>query len=193
MVKPRLFRTLDRHLAHMPSSSVLDIGFGDGTHALDMASRGHNVTAITLDQAEFDAAESAKRERNLGSGVCQFVIMDALDIMSSFGPSSFDAVIAHNVLHEVDKPDAVAIVESMQHVTRSLGVNAVGGYVMNPSELTNKESIRRMFRHGELARHYGAESGWDVIYLQEDPHTRVNSHNGKEFVSSHTDLIARKR
>jgi ubiquinone/menaquinone biosynthesis C-methylase UbiE len=190
MVKPRLYRALEPHLATMQSSRILDIGFGDALHALDWAAQGHEVTAITVDQDEIEKAEIERQSRDLGHCACNFMLLDALDIESQFAPSSFDAVVAHNVLHQIEKPQAIAVVESMQRLTRRLGVNAVGGYVMNPSEITNPDSARNMFRHGELARYYAI--GWDVQYQREDPRTIVGSHNGKEYVSSHTDLIARK-
>jgi ubiquinone/menaquinone biosynthesis C-methylase UbiE len=191
MIKPRLYRALEPHLATMQSSQILDIGFGDASHALDWAAQGHEVTAITVDQDEIEKAETKRQSRDLGHGACNFILLDALNIESQFAPSSFDAVVAHNVLHQIEKPQAIAVVESMQHVTRSLGINAVGGYVMNPSELANPISARNMFRHGELARYY--TTGWDVQYHREDPRTVTGSHSGKEYVSSHTDIVARKR
>src|SRR5690349_18835466 len=135
IAKPKLFKALAPHLKAMQGSRILDVGFGDASHALDWAAQGHDVTAITIDPVEIEKAEIEKRNRDLGRGACNFVLLDAADIATTYGPASFDAVVAHNVLHQIEKRQTIAVVESMQHVTRTLGINAVGGYVMNPTEV----------------------------------------------------------
>lgn len=191
MVKPPLFNALDIHLAKMPGSKILDVGIGDAARALEWAEQGHDVTGITIDQEEFERADIERRSRDLGRGACNFVLLDAADIAAAYAPSQFDVVVAHNVLHQIEKPLAITVVESMQHITRTLGINAVGGYVMHPDKISNPANAKNMFRHGELARHYAA--GWDVLSHREDHDTKVQVHGTKEFVSSRADLIARKR
>lgn len=191
-VKPRLLTRLDKYLAKRPESKILDIGIGDASHALDLAQRGHDVTGITVEQSEHDIAVERSNQLKLGRGACQFMVLDATQIMQEFEPASFDVVLAHNVFHHLEKPDTAFAIESMQHVTRSLGINAIGGYVIDASANVSETSQRRMFRHGELARHYQAPT-WDIVYNLEDTKTIVRSHQGRELVSSHTDLIAQKK
>ena len=137
-VKPRLLTKLDNYLVHRPESRILDIGIGDASHALELAQRGHDVTGITVDQSEYDAAVEQSIQLRLGRGACRFIVLNATQIMQEFEPSSFDVVLAHNVFHHLEKPDTAFAIESMQHVTRSLGLNAVGGYVIDENANVNQ-------------------------------------------------------
>lgn len=192
ITKPRLLRSLDTYLAKHPDSMVLEVGFGTGNQSLDMAASGHEVTAITIDSDELAALQMAKLEHGLADSALRPELLDAQDIAERFEPGSFDVVVAHNVFHLMDKSAASHSIESIKQVTRKLGINAVGGYVIGPDAQVTQDT-HRMFRHGELTRHYTVNPGWDIRYSQEDAQTKTMNHGDKLYVSSHTDLIAVKR
>jgi SAM-dependent methyltransferase len=88
---------------------LLDIGAGDGTYALEAASRGADATALDSDQSMLDAAEMRAKRRGL-SVAFQRGQAEALP----FGDGSFDVVLAVTVLCLV--PDPATAVREMARV-----------------------------------------------------------------------------
>jgi SAM-dependent methyltransferase len=100
-------RQLDAHLPD-PPRRVLDVGCGQGTQALRLATRGHRVTGLDPSPAllgdfrrALDAAGPAVRGRVrlVGGGTA--------DLDRLFAPSSFDLVLCQGVLMYVPDPAPV--------------------------------------------------------------------------------------
>ncbi|MGW4470190.1 class I SAM-dependent methyltransferase [Nonomuraea sp. NPDC004354] len=81
-------RQLDSHLPAAPAR-VLDAGCGQGTQALRMAERGHDVTGVDT---------SADLLGLLPPGRVTTVRADLSELPALFPPASFDVVLCHGVL-----------------------------------------------------------------------------------------------
>ncbi|MFF5156920.1 class I SAM-dependent methyltransferase [Streptomyces sp. NPDC000348] len=87
---------------------VLDVGMGRGTQALRLARAGHQVTGVEQDATMIAAAREAFagepegiRER------MRIIVGHAGDTGVHFLPGSFDVVLCHGVLMDVEEPDAL--------------------------------------------------------------------------------------
>ena len=101
-------------LAPEPQSRVLDSAAGAGGAALELARRGHRVTAIDASLAMV----SRTKERASATGlVIEALTMDGQDL--AFPDASFDAALS--VLGVILFPDAVRGLSEMRRVVRPAG------------------------------------------------------------------------
>lgn len=82
-------RTLEEHLP--PGSRVLDVGAGPGRYAIELARRGHRVTAGDLSPRQVEIAR--ERIAEAGEEIEEAGVLDARDL-GRFADAAFDAVLA---------------------------------------------------------------------------------------------------
>ncbi len=102
-----LLREVARRAAATPRLQVVDVGGGTGGFAVPLAREGHWVTVV---DASPDALAALTR-RAAEAGVADRVLAvqgDADRLTRLIEPASADLVLCHNVLEEVDFPDACA-------------------------------------------------------------------------------------
>lgn len=105
--------------APMEGRRLLDVGCGDGTHAIEAARRGARVTGVDADRAMIDAAA----RRALEGGVS--IDLGIADVRAlPFGANTFDLVTAVTVLCFV--PDATGAIREMARVLTPGGRLVVG-------------------------------------------------------------------
>jgi SAM-dependent methyltransferase len=123
------------HLLELPpGAAVLDLCCGTGRHALELARRGHRVTAVDRTQAYLSRAEDTAKKENLA---IEFV---RSDMRAFHRPDAFDAVI--NLFTSFgyfeDPADDRRVLENVFISLRS------GGRLL--MELNGKEMLARNFR-----------------------------------------------
>jgi len=87
------FRSMFFELVPPPGARTLEIGCGEGRVSRDLAARGHAVTAVDASPTLLEAAAAAHAEG-------EYLIARAEDL--PFADGTFDLVVAHNVLMDVD-------------------------------------------------------------------------------------------
>jgi tellurite methyltransferase len=155
-----LSATMDR------GARVLDLGCGDGRHALYLARRGCNVTAIDI-----SATGVNKLTRLAGSGRLP-VRAELADMRDYVIDGDYDLVIAHGCLHLVPRPEWMKLIPRMKNHTRPGGYNVVAVFT---DALPSPDDLRAihvgLFREGELFEQY---IGWEIhearSYVLEDEH-----------------------
>jgi ubiquinone/menaquinone biosynthesis C-methylase UbiE len=95
---------------------LLDVGCGSGYFAREMAERGAEVTAIDISSRMIEHAREAE---TAARRPIDFVVLDAADIPSRFGPQSFDVVTA--CLSLQDMPAPAAVIRGIHAVIRPEG------------------------------------------------------------------------
>ncbi|MFF1278919.1 methyltransferase domain-containing protein [Streptomyces marokkonensis] len=87
---------------------VLDVGMGRGAQALRLARAGHHVTGVEQDAAMIATAREALAGQPEGIRERMRIIEgQAGDTGVHFLPGSFDVVLCHGVLMDVEEPDAL--------------------------------------------------------------------------------------
>jgi tellurite methyltransferase len=147
-------------------SRILDIGCGDGRHALFLAKKGFDVTAIDLSTAGIKKlSQLAKR-----SGVS--INTQVVDMRRFEFTSSYDVIIAHGCLHLIPRLDWSELLVSIKKHTNNLGFNII---VVFTNKLPPPKDLRPfhvgLFNEGEL---YDFYLDWEIIesrsYILEDVH-----------------------
>ncbi len=147
-------------------SEVLDLGAGDGRHAVFLAQRGHQVTAVDISEAGVQkirhAAELAGTSVN--AGVC--------DLRSFAFAQSYDLIIAHGCLHLIERKHWNDLIGKMKEHTKPGGYNVIAVFtdaLPPPADL--ESHMLGLFKEGELFELY---RGWQLIetrsYVLEEEH-----------------------
>jgi tellurite methyltransferase len=145
---------------------ALDLGCGDGRHALYLLEQGLHVTAVDQSPdavAKLMAGASPHGDRLIAAvGDVRFMEVVA----------AFDLVIAHGLLHLLPRSDWSALISRMQEHTKPRGYNVAAVFtdaLPPPEDL--RPFMQGLFREGELLEQY---RGWNVMlyrsYLLEDEH-----------------------
>jgi tellurite methyltransferase len=147
-------------------ASVLDVGGGDGRHALYLARCGFDVRAIDV-----SAAAIAKLAR-LAEAAGVAVWAEVADMREGIPEGVYDLVIAHGCLHLIERGEWAVVLEAIQARTRAGGYNVVAVFtdaLEAPADLAAWHV--GLFREGELVEWY---KGWELIevrsYILEDEH-----------------------
>lgn len=125
-INPEYFRTREKYLLYLrhvfayehvvaelrASMKLLEVGMGDGYGAALLASAGHDVTAVDVDEATVSFAA----ERYSGDS-CRFLAYDGRRL--PFGDASFDAVVSMQVIEHVEED--MAFVRELRRVLRPGG------------------------------------------------------------------------
>jgi SAM-dependent methyltransferase len=112
-----------RALALEAGSRILEIGFGNGHDVPDLLARAEAIDYVGLDVAPTMVAEAARFNHDaVASGKARFHLGRA-DAMP-FAPSSFDRVIAVNVIYFW--PDPVPPLVAIRRVLRPGGLCVIG-------------------------------------------------------------------
>ena len=147
-------------------SRILDIGCGDGRHALFLAKTGFEVTAIDISTAGIKKlSQLAKR-----SGV--LINTQVMDMRQFEFTNSYDAIIAHGCLHLIPRVDWSGLLSRIKKYTNDLGYNII---VVFTNKLPPPEDLRPfhvgLFNEDEL---YDFYRDWKIIesrsYILEDEH-----------------------
>jgi len=160
-------RQLAAHLPDLPPRRVLDIGCGQGTQALLLARRGHNVTGLDSSArllSDFRAALAA-HPAEVGARV-RLVQGGAEEIARLFGPSSFDLVLCQGVLMYFPDPDplldAIAEVAAPGGIV-SLLVRNGDALAMRPGLLGDWDSVGRAFDGAAYVNRIGVAARADRL------------------------------
>jgi S-adenosylmethionine-dependent methyltransferase len=106
---------LDRHIRELTDGSrplrILDLGGGDGSDSVRLASAGHEVTIVDYSEAMLELA--VQRARESGAQDRLRVVSGSVEQLARRGTSEpgFDLALCHFVIQYVDEPaDVVAAV-----------------------------------------------------------------------------------
>ncbi|MFD5128259.1 class I SAM-dependent methyltransferase [Streptomyces olindensis] len=144
---------------------VLDVGMGQGTQALRLARAGHQVTGLEQDPKMIAVArESLAGEPEGIRERMRIIEGDGRDTGVHFLPGSFDVVLCHGVLMDVEEPDPL-----LAGLARML---APGGLL----SLLVRNGDALAMRPGLSGDWAGALAAFDTTaYL---PHSRTDSNGG---------------
>ncbi|MDB5175154.1 MAG: tehB [Candidatus Saccharibacteria bacterium] len=155
------------HIGAAPKR-ILDLGSGEGTQGIYLATLGHDVTAI---DSPSNAAYSNNWAQELGiQNNYRAFTGDARKIPST---EKFDVVMALSLLHFFDAADISLTVSGIQNATRSGGLNVftVYGEDNPPQEMMPPRNLKQLFPRGMLRGMYG--SNWQILRDEEGMATRA--------------------
>lgn len=149
------------------NSRVLDLGCGDGRHAVFLANLGHVVDAIDVSSAGIAKINRLKEKYNLQN--LHTFIGDVTDFELS---TTYDLIISHGLFHFIEREDWQKLIRRMKSNTSKGGYHIITVFtneVEIPEDL--KPFVKGIFYEGEVKEYY---TDWEIemyrSYQFEDEH-----------------------
>lgn len=159
-----------------PKSTILDLGAGEGRHAIYLAQQGHLVTAVDFSETGLKKAEQRAAENNV---TIETTIANIADRSFLNRLGNYDVIIAANSLQFLTPEDADHVLQVMKEKTNPQGYIAI-------SSFRGVSPAYKRYHDNELKHLF---SDWDEIYYNEG--TRRTTLDNKEILF--VDIIARKK
>jgi SAM-dependent methyltransferase len=163
-------RFLRRLRRVVPRGRLLDIGCGEGRHAIAAAKLGFRVTAVDYEPLALQRARECARAK----GVRGIVLREADVFRLPFPDSCFDVVLDYGCLHHQRKSDWPAYTASILRVLRARGFYVLS--VFSPEFRFFRQSrrpwhiafgaYRRCFRAEDIVRLFGRD--FEVVEMIEE-------------------------
>ncbi len=160
---------------------VIDIGCGDGRHALYLAERGHVTTAIDISPVGITKLQQFAADRGLA------IDAQVADIRHYALDGVYDGIVCQGTLHLIEREYWQPFLLAMQEHTKSGGYHAVGAFTDQvPAPDDQQGHYVGLLREGELL---GLYKGWDIIshrkydFHDEHPGGIRHHHAGESLVA----------
>ena len=169
-------------LEYRKTGAVIDIGTGQGHHAIFLAEQGFTVTALDTDVELVENLSKIAKERNL-SITAKFGDVRTLDT-----EEKWDVVICTFVLHFLQHDEVEKAIPLLKSITKSGGLNVIG--VHTTENITERDRKPHLFEPNELKEWY---SDWQILYdWQGLGKPFVSRQTGEKLEKYRADLIAQK-
>lgn len=170
----------------IPQGTAVDLGAGDGRHALALVRGGWNVLAVDTSEVGLE------KLRGYAQGLNQDRIQTILTDIATWEPEEeIDAMLAVFVLHHLFREQAQTVLRRMQKKTRTGGMHAIATftpdgdfYREHPEEgwfYPTKEELQEIYQ------------GWEIVQLREEKGpARQKKADGTSMENTIVRMLARK-
>lgn len=181
--------SVERLTELLPSGSVLDLGAGDGRHALYLASKGFEVKAVDISEAGIEKLRRFAKAREL------VIQTEVVDVSKYSIESDYDAIVAILLFQFLTADTSMRLMKEMKEHTKPGGINVVHVF-------TKTGDRPRLDQEGDPTAFYPNDnwlktfySDWDVIGHSSSNGPLIGKfhEDGTPMTSIVEKIIARKR
>lgn len=162
---------------------VLDVGCGDGRHALYLAGLGFQVDA-------FDISENGIRKLNEIRDENQLPIRTAVcDVLDFDYCEGYDLIIVHGVLQFIAREKQPEIIQLLKKWTNPGGYHIIALFTdAQPVPEDLRDVMVGVFREGEIRDYY---QGWETVMFESRQFTDQHE-NGIRHCHAMNKLVVQK-
>lgn len=163
----------------LTGQKLLDVGSGQGTDAIYLASKGYAVTCLDLSSA---ARELALSEAQKAQVTLDYQVGSALAM--PFADGSFEAVVERGCFHHIALADRPRYAAEIARVLKPGGSYLYRSFTQNsqfraaPEELLTEEAVRRTF-----------DAHFEILHLREYV---ARGDGGRSTAEMHVGLFKRR-
>ncbi len=164
-------------------AKILDVGCGDGRHALYLAKSGFKVDAFDISTNAIDKLNylKGKYKFNINTSIC-----NVLDFEFKY---KYDLIIVHGVLQFIKKEKQPIVIDLLKKWTKPDGYNIIALFTDEepiPEDL--KDVMVGVFKNGEIKEYY---YDWE-IKLFENKKFNDEHENGIKHCHALNKIVAQK-
>ena len=162
---------------------ILDVGCGDGRHALYLAGLGFQVDAFDISQAAVDKVNYLKEchQLNINTFVC--------DTLGFTFKHKYDLIILHGLLQFIEKEKQPQIITLLKQWTNAGGYHIAALFTDEepvPEDL--KDVMVGVFRAGEIKTYY---QDWETVMFESRKFNDEHE-NGIRHCHAMNKIVTRK-
>lgn len=162
---------------------VLDVGCGDGRHALYLAGLGFQVDAFDISENGIRKLHEIRDENQLP---IRTAVCDVLDFDYREG---YDLIIVHGVLQFIAREKQPEIIQLLKKWTNPGGYHMIALFTdAQPVPEDLREVMVGVFREGEIWDYY---QGWETVMFESRQFTDEHE-NGIRHCHAMNKLVAQK-
>jgi SAM-dependent methyltransferase len=173
---------------YLSSGSALDLGAGDGRHAILLASAGFEVKALDTSQVALDKMQRIAKENGVKvEGVLA-------DLTGWSFDTDYDALVAAFILQHLQKEDALRLMDEMRKHTKPNGLNAVSLFTKTGDRYLEdrKDDPNAFYPDDNWLQEYYKD--WEILDFETSEATIINRtrKDGSPARNNVEKILARK-
>lgn len=174
----QLIKFVEKIQESLSTGTVLDIGCGQGRHAIFCAQKGFEAYGIDyIERAINEAKQSAKKKKLKNAN---FMVMDVLKL--DFPKNFFDVIIDWSVLDHIKPIDWNVYLKNILHILKSGGFSILTEFSANDKEIIDKtknfieyeNQYDHYFREDEINKLFSKK--FKILSISETVHTHPPPH-----------------
>jgi tellurite methyltransferase len=170
-------------LEYRKTGTIIDIGAGQGHHAIFLAEQGFVVTAVDTDPILIENLSKIAKERDLPI-TAKIGDLRTLDIQDE----QWDIVICTFVLHFLQDDEVKKAISLIKSITKPGGIAIIGVHTVE--NVTERDRKPHLFEPNELKERF---ADWEILYdWQGLGKSFVSRTTGEKLEKYRADLIAQK-
>lgn len=170
-------------LEYRQAGTVIDIGAGQGHHAIFLAEQGFAVTAVDSDPTLIENLSNIAQEKGL-SITAKVGDLRMLDVQGK----QWDVVICTFVLHFLQDDEVDKAIALLKEITKPGGIIVIGVHTVE--NVDERDRKPHLFEQNELKERF---ADWQVLYYwQGMGQPFVSRTTGEKLEKYRADLIAQK-
>jgi len=157
-------KTIERLAELLPSGSVLDLGAGDGRHALYLADKGFQVNAVDISAAGLEKLQRMAESRGLK------IQTTVADVSTYSIDTDYEAIIVVHLFQCLNEEASMRLMNEMKAHTKPGGINVI--------HLFTKTGDRPRLDKQEDPTAFYADDNWTKDFYQDWEIIEHESTNG---------------
>lgn len=172
-------------LKHINTGKILDIGSGEGRHALFLAEKGFDVHAIDISEESIKKLREQAEKRGLE------IKAEVADLTRIQLDNFYDMIICSYVNHHLSTNEALFMVDEIKIHTNHGGLNIIAAFTKNSDLFGEDITTDRYFPETqELGTLY---NDWEILeHREEESKAKVIHDDGSSMYNLASFLIAKK-
>jgi len=173
-------------LEHINTGKILDLGSGEGRHALLLAEKGFDVHAVDISEDSIKKLRKEAESRGLS------IKAEVADLTKIKLDDFYDMVICSYINHHLSTNESMYMIDEIKTHTNKDGLNVIAAITKN-NDFSGEEMLTDRYfpETQELNNLY---KDWKVIeYREEEPKTKIKKGKTEDTYDLAAFIIAQKQ
>ena len=173
-------------LKHINTGKILDLGAGEGRHALFLAEKGFDVHAIDISEVGIAKLRAQAEKKGLK------IKTEVADLTQIHLEDFYDMIICSYINHHFSKNESLFMFDEIKQHTNHGGLNVIATFTKEGDFFNENPTTDRYFP--ETQEVSGLYKDWKILeYREEESGEKHTYPNGRPILSLAAFLIAQKQ
>lgn len=174
-------------LKHINTGKILDLGAGEGRHALFLAEKGFDVHAVDISEVGIKKLREQAEKRGLD------IKAEIADLAEFRIDDFYDMIICSYVNHHLSVQEALFMIDDIKLHTNHGGLNVIATFTKDGDFFEENQLTDRYFPETQELSSLYKDENWQIIEYREEKTVAKQKHpDGRSMLNFAALLIAKK-